>query len=52
MRNYQLPKSKNVLSVFRQELNALKSKQGIQGLTDSEKERLRDLSKMVLDNGK
>ena len=52
MQNYALPKSKNVLSVFRQEMNQLKTKQGLTGLTDSEKERLRDLSKWVLDNGK
>jgi hypothetical protein len=52
MKQYSLPNSKNVLSTYRQELNQLRYKQGLTGLKDSEKERLRDLSKMVLDNTK
>jgi hypothetical protein len=51
MQNYNLPKSKNVLSAFQQEMNELKAKQVRYGLTDSERERLRDLSKMLLDGG-
>lgn len=47
MKDYILPKSKNVLSTFQQEMNELKAKQVRYGLTDSEKERLRDLSKMI-----
>ena len=47
MKDYILPKSKNVLSTFQQEMNELKAKQVKYGLTDNEKERLRDLSKMI-----
>jgi hypothetical protein len=47
MKNYSLNKSKNVITAYKQEMHALKNKQGNTGLTEAEKERLRDLSKII-----